>query len=121
MPAAHAIGFPPNVVEWMIGLGINTSQISGGEMNAESGMMPPPIVVEFVHSDRLGDLPQGERPQLGDAVAEEAVLLLDDLGRDLDDGPGALVERLDQPVGAGQAFADSQALERRSAPPVSSA
>ena len=28
MPAAQAIGFPPNVVEWMIGLGIITSHIS---------------------------------------------------------------------------------------------
>ena len=58
----------------------------------------------FVHADRLGDRAQGQRPQLRDAVAEEAVLLRDDLGRDLDDRPGALVERLHQPVGALQAF-----------------
>ena len=33
------------------------------------------------------------------AVGEEAVLLAHDLGRDLEDGRGALVEALDQPVG----------------------
>ena len=43
IPAAQAIGLPPKVVEWMIGLGISTSQISAVEMNAESGMTPPPI------------------------------------------------------------------------------
>ena len=42
MPAAQASGLPPNVVEWMIGLGIITSQTSGVAMNAESGMTPPP-------------------------------------------------------------------------------
>src|SRR4026208_2010148 len=42
-PAAQASGLPPKVVEWMIGLGIITSQIWALEMNAESGMTPPPI------------------------------------------------------------------------------
>ena len=60
----------------------------------------------FVHADRLGDRAQGQRLQLRDAVAEEAFLLRDDLGRDLDDGAGALVERLHQPVGALQAFVE---------------
>ena len=41
-PAAQASGLPPNVVEWMIGLGIITSQTVGFAMNAESGMTPPP-------------------------------------------------------------------------------
>ena len=35
---------------------------------------------------------------------EKAVLLAHDLGRDLEDGPGALVEALDQPVGGLQAI-----------------
>jgi hypothetical protein len=34
---------PPKVVEWMIGLGIITSQMAAVEMNAESGITPPPI------------------------------------------------------------------------------
>jgi hypothetical protein len=44
--------------------------------------------------------------QVRDAVAEEALLLLDDLAGDLDDGPRPLVERLEQPVGALQAFVE---------------
>ena len=59
----------------------------------------------FVHLDRFGDLAQRQRLQRRHPVLEEALLVLDDLGRDLDDRPRALVERLDQPVGAGQAFA----------------
>ena len=43
MPAAHAIGLPPNVVECTTGLGTSTSHIAGVEMNAASGMTPPPI------------------------------------------------------------------------------
>ena len=42
MPAAQAIGFPPKVVECNTGLGMSTSQMAGVEMNAESGMIPPP-------------------------------------------------------------------------------
>src|SRR5204863_6391367 len=60
----------------------------------------------FVHSDGLGDSPQRQRLQLRDAVAEEALLLRHDLARHLDDRPGALVERLHQPVGALQAFVE---------------
>ena len=41
---------------------------------------------------------------MGDAVTEEAVLLLDDLGGDLEDRLLPLVERLHQPVGVGQLF-----------------
>ena len=47
MPAAHAMGFPPKVVEWMIGLGTRTSQISPGAMKADSGITPA--------ADRLAD------------------------------------------------------------------
>ena len=60
----------------------------------------------FMHLDRLGDLGQGQRPERRHAVLEEALLLLHDLGRNLDDRLRALVERLDQPVGAGQALAE---------------
>ncbi len=57
-----------------------------------------------MHADRLGDHPQRERAKVGDAVPEKPVLLLDDLGRHLDDGAGALVQRLHQPIGVGQTF-----------------
>ena len=53
----------------------------------------------LVHADRLGDVAQHQRPQMLHAVAQEAVLLAHDLARDLEDGRGALVQRLDQPVG----------------------
>ena len=43
IPAAQAIGLPPKVVECMTGFGIRTSQISGVETNADSGITPPPI------------------------------------------------------------------------------
>ena len=51
----------------------------------------------FVHADRVGDGLQIERPQVLDAVREERVLLAHDLGRDLEDRLGALIERADQP------------------------
>ena len=41
-----------------------------------------------------------------DAVRKEGILLADDLGRHLEDRPGALVEALDQPVGRLQAIGD---------------
>ena len=53
----------------------------------------------LVHADRFGDVAQHQRPQMLHAVAEEAVLLAHDLGRDLEDGGGALMQRLDQPIG----------------------
>ena len=61
MPAAQAIGLPPNVVEWMIGLGIITSQISGGAMKAESGMTPPPI--DLPRHMMSGTVPVWSTPQ----------------------------------------------------------
>ena len=42
-------------------------------------------------------------PEVLDAVGEEGVLLADDLGGDLEDGAGPLVEAFDQPVGGLQA------------------
>ena len=59
----------------------------------------------FVHPDRFGDFAQGHRLHRRHAALEEALLPLHDLGHDLDDRPRALVERLHQPVGALQAFA----------------
>ena len=53
----------------------------------------------FVHADRVGDVAQDQRPQRLHAVAEKPVLLPHDLGRDLEDRRGALVQRFDQPVG----------------------
>ena len=58
----------------------------------------------FVHRDRVGDRLQIERAQVLDAVREEAVLLAHDLLGDLQDGAGALVEALHQPVGGLQAL-----------------
>ena len=49
---------------------------------------------------------QVERPQVLDAVGEEAVLLAHDLARHLEDGLGALVEALHQPVGGLQAVGE---------------
>ena len=60
----------------------------------------------FVHADRVGDGLEIERPQMLDAVGEERVLLAHDLGRDLEDGLGALVERADQPGGGLQAVGE---------------
>ena len=59
-----------------------------------------------MHLDRFGDLGHGQRLQCRDPVFEEALLLLDDLGGDADDGAGTLVERLHQPVGAGEMVAE---------------
>ena len=57
-----------------------------------------------------GDIAQDERLQGADAVAEEAVLLLHDLARDFQDGRGALLERLHQPVGRLEALGDEIAI-----------
>ena len=73
----------------------------------------------FVHLDRVGDRAQGQRLEMRDAVAEERLLLLHDLARDLEDRPLALVERLDQPVGAGE-HSPSQAFAFLSCGPVDS-
>ena len=64
------------------------------------------LIGRFVHADRLGDLAQRHRLHRRHPALEEALLALDDLRHDLDDRPRALVERLDQPVGALQAFAE---------------
>ena len=58
----------------------------------------------FVHADGVGDGAQVERPQMPHAVEQERVLLADDLGSDLQDGLGALVEAARQPVGVLQAL-----------------
>src|SRR3546814_13544689 len=47
----------------------------------------------LVHADGVGDVAQHQRPQVLDTVVEEARLLPDALGRDLQDGGGALVQR----------------------------
>ena len=52
---------------------------------------------QFVHADGVGDGLEIERTQMLDAVGEEGVLLAHDLGRHLEDGLGALIERADQP------------------------
>ena len=49
IPAAQAMGLPPKVVEWMMGFGIRTSQISGDAMKADSGITPPPIDFPDAH------------------------------------------------------------------------
>ena len=56
----------------------------------------------LVHLHRLGDVAQDQRAQMRDAVAEEAVLLADDLGGHLQDGLRPLLQRAHQPVGARQ-------------------
>src|SRR3546814_14375921 len=53
---------------------------------------------------RVGDLTQRHGFEIGNALEEERLLLLHDLGRDLDDRALALVERLDQPVGVREAI-----------------
>ncbi len=58
----------------------------------------------FVHAYGLGDRAQVERPQMADAVDEERVLAAHDLGGDLEDGAGALIQAARQPVGALQAL-----------------
>ena len=56
-----------------------------------------------MHLDRVGDRAQGQGLEISDAIAEEILLLADDLARHLDDRLLPLVERLHQPVGAGEA------------------
>jgi hypothetical protein len=53
-----------------------------------------------------------------DAIGEEAVLLADDLGGDLEDGAGALVEALHQPVGGLQAVGSGRPVLRPAAAAV---
>ena len=57
-----------------------------------------------MHFDQLSDLAQGQRLQLADPVLEKPLLQAHDFGGDADDGAGALIKRLQQPVGAGHAF-----------------
>ena len=53
----------------------------------------------LVHLHGVGDIAQDQWPQMGHAVAEEAVLPAHDLGRHLQDGLRALLQGLHQPVG----------------------
>ena len=69
----------------------------------------------LVHADGVGHGLQVQRPQVLDAEGEEAVLLAHDLAGHLQDGLGALVEALHQPVGRGQAVGDEGLLLRRCA------
>ena len=50
-----------------------------------------------MHADGVGDGLEVERAQVLHTVHKEAVLLFDDLHRDLEDGLGALIERAHQP------------------------
>ena len=54
--------------------------------------------------------PEDERAEMLHAMHEEGILLAHDLARHLEDGVGALVQRLHQPVGRGQAVGDEGAL-----------
>ena len=56
-----------------------------------------------MHVDGIGHLPQREWPQMGDALAKKAVLLLHNLGGDLDDGALSLIHGFDEPVRIGHA------------------
>ena len=51
----------------------------------------------FMHLDGVGHGLEIQRPQMRHAMGEEAILLAHDLGRDLQDGAGALIERAHQP------------------------
>ena len=51
----------------------------------------------FMHLDRGGDRLQVQRPQMRDAVSEEAVLLAHDFARHLQDRARALIQALHQP------------------------
>ena len=64
----------------------------------------------FVHADRVGDGAQIERPQMPHAMHQEGVLLAHDLGGDLQDRLGALVEAAGQPVGVLQALGEKVLL-----------
>ena len=46
-----------------------------------------------MHVDRVRHGFQIQRPQMRDAMGEKRVLLAHDLGRDFQDGAGALIER----------------------------
>ena len=70
----------------------------------------------FVHADRVGDGLQVQRAQVLDAEGQEGVLLAHDLLGDLEDGLGALVEALHQPVGRLQAVGDEGLLLLAAAP-----
>ena len=59
-----------------------------------------------MHLDGFRDVAQDQRFQVLDAIGEEGVLLQGDLARDLEDRGGALVQRLDQPIGRLEALVD---------------
>src|SRR5690606_9595058 len=58
----------------------------------------------FVHPDRLSDLAERQGTHMRYTVEEEALLLLDDLARDLDDRALTLVKRANEPVRTGELF-----------------
>jgi len=72
----------------------------------------------FVHADFGGDVAQHERLKMLNPVAKEGVLLSDDLARHLEDGSGALMQRLDEPPGLLMTFDDIIALGLAARPPV---
>ena len=59
-----------------------------------------------MHADRLGDVAQDHRLEVGDALLEELALLLDDALGDPDDRLAALLDRADQPLRVAQLLAD---------------
>ena len=60
----------------------------------------------FVHRDGVRDGAQRKRFEVRDALAEKILLTTNDFAGDLDDRFLALVQRLHQPVGAGQAIGE---------------
>ena len=84
-------------------LGLSAA-IAGLVLAVRQFVQNAPTVVGGAIADRFGHRSQRQRPQMGDTMLEEALLLPDDFPGHLDDRAGALVERLDQPVGIGQAF-----------------
>src|SRR3989454_11465406 len=60
----------------------------------------------LVHADDVGDLAQGERLQVLDALLEELALAIDDEVHDLEHRLTTLLDRLDHPVRAVHALVD---------------
>ena len=59
-----------------------------------------------MHRDLLRDIAQDQRAQVANAVEEELLLPAHDLGGNLDDGVGALLERFHQPARGLEAFGE---------------
>ena len=51
-----------------------------------------------MHRDHIRDIAQDQRPQVRHAAPEEFFLLCNKLGRNLENGLGALMQRLHKPV-----------------------